>query len=318
MTNSPHFEVARTERLTLDAAKPLCDMYALSPDVWRASADGYNILLRAVNRSQVATEKVARIYHGTSSDGLRFVMDAYPVIAPGPDEADRDGCEDPTCAEYRGNYYVYYTGWNQSKLRGQLLYASGPDIHRLEKHGVALADSDRLSNPKEATLAPVADGTWRLFFEYAREGASRIGVARSEHITGPWTVEDDPFAARPDGWDCWHLSTGPMLLSRPERPIMFYNGATQNAKWRVGWIEFDATYQNVISRCDDPLIVPHDLMGEDTDIAFAASCTHSGPDRCNLYYSIADKDMYRTTLLCGTVPASTGSGKRGAAGDRVA
>ncbi|MDQ2681115.1 MAG: hypothetical protein M3Y21_08865 [Candidatus Eremiobacteraeota bacterium] len=297
MNEKHRFTVARTERISLDAAKPLCDMYTLSPDVWR-TPDGYELLLRAVNRSEVAAEKVARIYHGTSPDGLRFAMDANPVIPPGPDEADRDGCEDPTCVEFEGSHYVYYTGWNQSKLRGQLMYASGTDIHALEKRGVSLPDSDQIKNPKEATLVAVKDGTWRLFFEYARDGASRIGIANSAHVTGPWTVEGDPFEARGDSWDCWHLSTGPILLSRPQHPIMFYNGATQNAMWRIGWIEFDATYQNVIARSEDPLIVPQDLMGQDTDIAFAASCTHFNADKCYLYYSVADKDMYRVTLRC--------------------
>ncbi|MBC5810048.1 MAG: hypothetical protein GIW95_04215 [Candidatus Eremiobacteraeota bacterium] len=293
MENS--FALLGTEPLQLDAAAPLRDMYTLSPFVWK-SPDGFDLLVRAVNRSQVASEKVARIYHGVSSDGINYAMDARPVLAPGPDELDRDGCEDPTLALSDGHFYVYYTGWNQTKLRGELLWATGRDIHQLEKRGVALASTAAVTNPKEATIVPVGDGTWRLFFEYARDGASRIGVATSQSVSGPWTVLADPFGARPDAWDNWHLSTGPILQSNPERPVMFYNGAAQGAKWRIGWIAFDATFENVVARCGEPLIVPHGLEAGDTDIAFAASCTFSGTERCDIFYSIADKQMYRAAV----------------------
>lgn len=291
------FAVLHTEPLHLNAAAPLRDMYTLSPFVWQ-SRDGYDLLVRAVNRSETASEKVARIYHGVSSDGVHFAMDMDPVIAPGPGELDCDGCEDPTVALCEGIFYVYYTGWNQAKLRGELLLACGPDVHRLEKQGIAIASTPAIMNPKEATIVPVGDGTWRLFFEYAREGASRIGIATANSASGPWSVLDDPFQARPESWDNWHLSTGPVLLSDPQRPVMFYNGATQKAMWRIGWVAFDANFEHVVARCEDPLIVPHGLEAGDTDIAFAASCTSLDLRRCYLFYSIADKQMYRSTLLC--------------------
>ncbi|GAC1390265.1 MAG: glycoside hydrolase family 130 protein [Vulcanimicrobiaceae bacterium] len=272
-------------------------MYTLSPFVWE-SQDGYNLLVRAVNRSDIAAEKVARVYYGASADGLNFKMDDEPVIPPGPGDLDCDGCEDPTVALSGGTYYVYYTGWNQSKLRGELLMAAGPDIHHLEKRGIALESTSAVRNPKEATIVAVDDGTWRLFFEYARNDASCIGIATSASVAGPWFVQDDLFQARPNGWDCWHLSTGPVLMSNPHRPIMFYNGATRDAKWRIGWVAFDANFQRVVARGTDPLIVPHDRVGEDTDIAFAASCVPIGEQECGLYYSVADRSMYRAMLRC--------------------
>ncbi|MDQ6929713.1 MAG: hypothetical protein M3126_03475, partial [Candidatus Eremiobacteraeota bacterium] len=66
---------------------------------------------KLANHSGIAAEKIARIYHGVSSDGVNFAMDADPVIAPGPDEFDLDGCEDPTHALSEDVHYVYYSGW---------------------------------------------------------------------------------------------------------------------------------------------------------------------------------------------------------------
>ena len=289
------FKVEATEPLVLDCKPPLSEMYTLSPFVWQ---DGprWEALIRAVpRRDDMPALKIARVYHGRSDDGLHFAMAAAPCIAPGPGEEDRDGCEDPTVAIWDGVTYVYYSGWNQEKGQGQLLLATGSDGNHLEKQGVRLPSTMAVANPKEATIVRVMDGTWRLFFEYAAGGASKIGLASAPHVGGPWTVQVPLFDARPGGWDGWHLSTGPILISDPQRPVMFYNGATQDAHWRIGWVAFDAEYTRVVARGDDPVIVPPTPEGDRTDIAFAASAVE--PDgKIYLYYSIADQDMVRATL----------------------
>jgi beta-1,2-mannobiose phosphorylase / 1,2-beta-oligomannan phosphorylase len=284
------FAVTNIEALQIESRPPLRDMYKLSPFVWREQ-HGYDILIRAVPHSDNPAEKIARVYHGRSQDGVRFVMGDEPVIAPGPDEHDVDGCEDPTLAIVDGTYYVYYSGWNERLKRGQLLLACGPNVEHLEKRGVALTSSPQCQNPKEATIVRAADGSWRLFFEYASEGASKIGVAVSDDVAGPWRVEHSPFEAREDRWDSWHLSTGP-VCDATTSPVMFYNGASRKTEWRIGWITFDECYHRTSARCTDPLLAPPAKRGpEDTDIAFASSAVDDGTT-IRLYYSIADKDMY--------------------------
>ena len=164
------FTVERQEMLTLDCTPPLAEMYTLSPFVWQ---DGgrWELLVRAVpRRDDMPALKISRVYYGRSEDGLRFTMGQEPVIAPGPGDEDRDGCEDPTLAIWEGTYYVYYSGWNEAAKEGQLLLAAGPDCEHLEKRGVMLPSTPEVANPKEVTIVHVADGTWRLFFEYAADG----------------------------------------------------------------------------------------------------------------------------------------------------
>ena len=55
------------------------------------------------------------------------------------------------------------------------MLASGPDVRRLSKIGLAL-DSPEFRNPKEATVIATVQGDWRMYFEFASGGASRIGV----------------------------------------------------------------------------------------------------------------------------------------------
>jgi len=283
------FDISSDTQLTVHAGEPLRSMYMLSPFVWRVQ-DGYEILIRAVNHSDVAAEKVARIYHARSADGFIFDADSVPAIAPGPDAYDRDGCEDPTVVVLGETIYVYYSGWNQAQRRGELAVASGPDCHNLTKLGVALASTPQCKNPKEATVVRSRDGRWLMFFEFAADDASKIGMASSGHVAGPWNVGAIPFDARPGKWDEWHLSTGPIVTGPEDCPLMFYNGATRDVKWRIGWVLFDASYRRVIARGEDPVLSPPPTTGDKTDIAFAASATRIGDD-IRLYYSISDLEM---------------------------
>ncbi|MGA8533318.1 MAG: hypothetical protein WB615_04345 [Candidatus Tumulicola sp.] len=284
--------------MTFESSRELAGMYKLSPCVWQENGR-FELLLRVVNRSDDPAEKVARIHHGSSADGLRFVLDDMPAIAPGPDVPgayDSGGCEDPTVARVAGSYYVYYSGWNEHLKRGELLLATGPNVRHLQKKGIALESSERVINPKEATIVQASDGTWRLFFEYANEGKSKIGLAHSANVAGPWQVLPPLFERRPASWDSWHLSTGPILESKTKNPVMFYNGATASAQWRIGWIVFDPDYTQVLGRSDQPLILPHVRRNaDDSDIAFAASSVRVA-DVIYLYYSVADQYVTRAII----------------------
>ncbi len=292
------FRLVRLDEVTFACSPQLAAMYKLSPCVWRESS-AYKMLLRVVNHSDIASEKIARIHYGTSPDGSHFTLEEQPVIAPGadiPGSYDSGGCEDPTIAKCGETYFVYYSGWNEHIKRGELLLAAGPDVHHLAKRGIAVASSDAAANPKEATIVSVADGTWRLFFEFAHENKSKIGIARSEHVDGPWEILPALFDARPGNWDCWHLSTGPILDSDPQHPVMFYNGGTEHAQWRIGWVVFDAQYTRVVARSEHPIVFPHiKRNADDTDIVFAASALQIDGD-IHLYYSVADQYVTRAII----------------------
>ncbi len=289
------FQHIADQELSLECGPPLSEMYTLSPFVWKTGAR-WEILLRAVpRRDDHPALKIARVYYGQSQDGLHFAMDAAPMLMPGPGPNDLDGCEDPTVAVDSGTHFVYYSGWNEEAKQGVLLLATGPDAAHLEKRGVRLASTAQQANPKEATIVRAMDGTWRLFYEFAADDASQIGLASAPQVDGPWTVQTPLFHARPGGWDGWHLSTGPLLLNDPQCPVMFYNGATQDAHWRIGWVMFDADYTQVTARGEMPVIVPPPPVPPATDIAFAASAVEEG-DTVYLYYSIADKEMFRAAL----------------------
>lgn len=87
-----------------------------------------------------------------------------------------------------------------------------------------------------------------------------------------------------------------MLTFDKDMPVMFYNGATEDTRWRIGWIAFDAEYTQVVDRCIEPLIAPPPMKDRmATDIAFAASVVVHDREPW-LYYSRADSLLYRARL----------------------
>lgn len=290
------FNVERLERVTLEGPPALTERAYMSPYVWAAEG-GYEMLIRARPRMDAPLTDTGVIWHGRSEDGVHFVMADEPAITPGPDPIDFGGCEDPTplCME-DGSYVVYYTGVEDDFATGQMLYAAGPSIGELKKMGVALASSKTKGNTKEATVMLTADGHWRLFYEYAEDDASLIGLARGVGVAGPWKERPAPFCPREESWDNWHLSTGPMLLDDADMPVMFYNGATRDARWRIGWAAFDRNCTKVVARGIQPLITPPPVEDRTaTDIAFAASVIIED-GRIWLYYSLKDAELVRAEI----------------------
>jgi predicted GH43/DUF377 family glycosyl hydrolase len=300
------FAVEQIDVVQLDIAREPDGLLAghdlMSPYVWRA--DGRICLLVRVLANPLGPHDVTgKIYSAYSQDGLFFTVDPQPAIEPGPDFDDCCGVEDPTVVIGKEPHLlVFYTGVDGKRAQGSLLVATGPNLAHLTKDKVLLKAREGEGNIKEATVAQGADGRFRMFYEYARDNASRVGLAVADSLLGPWEVVEDPFGVREALWDNWHLSTGPIVARAGEPPVMFYNGATADARWRIGWIAFDADYTRVVDRCLEPLLVPPPPKERGgTDIAFAASCLEHGRDVW-LYYSLEDR-LLRRALVRALRPA---------------
>ncbi|WP_354289378.1 glycosidase [Sphingomonas sp. UYEF23] len=297
-SNAVDFNVQELQDIHLMGPPLLMARDLMSPYVWLEPDGRFGIMVRAVTQPGKPMTDTGIIWAGWSDDGVHFAMLDQPSIVPGAvGEKDAGGVEDPTVVKMEdGSYVVYYTGVEADMAHGEMFYATGPSVDKLVKTGVALASTKSLGNTKEATVDHEKDGRWSLFYEYAADEASRVGLAIGLKVDGPWDEQPTPFMPREDGWDNWHLSTGPMLLDDPEMPVMFYNGATHDARWRIGWVAFDRKLTRVIDRCIEPLITPPPVPDRTaSDIAFAASVT-SRDSEIWLYYSLEDRRLSRARL----------------------
>ena len=272
------------------------DVDLMSPFVWR-EGNTYRIMVRGVRWPLGPSDPTGIIAGGSSTDGLTFTLDDKPAIGPGPDPDDAGGVEDPTVVLLQdGRYLVFYTGVDAARKQSAMILAEGSDLASLKKVELVLKAPPGEGNIKEATLAQTSTGEWRLFYEYAADEASRIGMAGSPSPDGPWTALPDPFGMREDSWDNWHLSTGPMTMIDGQDPVMFYNGATHDARWRIGWISFDPDFTRVTGRGIEPMLVPPPPTHRDsTDIAFAASTVMEG-GMIALYFSLEDRKLRRALI----------------------
>ncbi len=279
------FRVERVEALRFSGPDDFTRCELMSPYVWRHLDGSLGVLVRAVPGDDAST---GSIWYGRSDDGLSFEVEDTPVLSPDADGPDANGCEDPTAILHGGELIVFYTGVDADG-DGHLLWASGADVRALEKRGVAAKSFRGERDIKEAEVA-VRDSRWTMGYEYARGEASLIGYAEGDGPAGPWRETKHGFGARDDRFDSWHLSPGPMLLDDPDHPIMFYNGATRDGVWGIGWVVFDHPNNRVLDRCAEPLIAPPGEKGG-RNMAFAASLIDEGK-RVWLYYSYNDRSCH--------------------------
>lgn len=292
------YVVEQLDRVVIADGSPIAGMYLMSPFVWR-EARLLRMLVRAVPNPLLPDSLTGVVASAVSEDGLTFHIDPHLAITPdaGARGPDAGGCEDPTLElGPDGHYFVFYTGVDAKRSQGCMMLAEGISMGSLVKQEVVIKAPPGEGNIKEATLVRCHDGHWQLYYEYAENNASRIGVATADDIRGPWAVLPDPFTIREDSWDNWHLSTGPIIRLPGRDPVMFYNGATIDARWRIGWISFDRDFTRVTHRCIEPLLVPPPAPDRlAADIAFAASNILHG-EQIALYYSLADRELWRALV----------------------
>jgi predicted GH43/DUF377 family glycosyl hydrolase len=290
------YVVEQVDPVCLTANEPLRSMDWMSPYVWQKDGKLW-LMMRGVPKPFGVDDPTGVIWCGCSDDGLTFLMDDKPAITPGPEEIDAGGVEDPTVEPTDDGLIVYFTGVEAGRRQGSLLLATGKDIHSLEKREVILKAAEGEGNIKEATLFQAADESWRLFYEFAHDGASRIGMASAPGIGAEWTVLKEVISIREDSWDNWHLSPGPIVQCPGRDPVMFYNGATHDARWRIGWVMLDRTCECVTDRGVEPMLVPPPAKDRAaTDIAFAASAVLQEDGSIHLYYSLEDRMLSRATV----------------------
>ena len=291
------YVVEQVEAVWLIAGEPLKSMDWISPYVWLGVDQKLWMMMRGVPNPLDYEDPTGVIWCGYSEDGLTFHMDPRPVIVPGPESIDFGGVEDPTVVQTNDEIMVFYTGVQANRRQGSLLLATGPNPYELTKREVVLEAPEGEGNFKEATLLQAPDKSWRLFHEFARDQASRIGVARADELGGEWTAMEEIVPVRDGSWDNWHLSPGPIVQQDGRDPVMFYNGATHDARWRIGWVTFDQDCESITGRGLEPLLMPPPATNRTaTDIAFAASAVVQPDGTIHLYYSLEDRLISRATV----------------------
>ncbi len=263
--------------------------YLLSPYVF---AQGREIAIRAVPRIDDEPRlKISRIFRGRSIDGDLFALENTPVIAPGGDDIDRGGVEDPTVVDEGQRLDIFYSGWNPVAKHSTLMRARGTRAGGFAVCGAVFGGGE--PQAKEATLVRVDTG-WAMFFEVERD-ASLCGVARAPFIEGPWTIGEDVLTPRRDGFDSHNVSPVAFVRAPTGERVLIYNGSDASARWEIGWCALDEGCTRIIARCDQPIVRATRNAPDQRELVFGSSVVERD-DGLDLYYSVADTDSTRATL----------------------
>jgi predicted GH43/DUF377 family glycosyl hydrolase len=273
----------------------IADFYVLSPfAMYRA--EKYEMVVRLVNRDDDPAKKISRIHYAASEDGVRFEVGREVITPGGADEPDSAGCEDPPSQAMANR--------TSSSTRAT---TRGNNVHRCRQRAAGASthctNADRCCfgtkhlQIRRKLRSSRRRGGSRMFFEYARDGASHIDVTDAAQLDGPWTYGTSPLEPRSRNFDSWHLSPSSVMRRADGTHVLFYNGSSKETAWRINYAILDETATVVVERPQAALIHPFNLQSDDADIAFAASALLDPAGAVWLYYSIADRTPYRSQIV---------------------
>lgn len=271
--------------------------------------DYYSTLFRELHQPEAPQPILESVLaFASSKNGVDFERSGVVALRPTkkPESFDRLAVEDPTIVKMDGIYYVFHTAVRPASGRGvetAIQLASGKSLENIGNKRIILTPQDvkvdlgSVNMVKEPEFFQLPDGSWTMIYEFADFEKSRIAIATSKNLTGPYSGHRILLDTRSDFWDSQHTSPGPLFSTSRRDICMFYNGRgarnelDQTPTWAIGYVIIDTKTGAISNRSETPIIRPPNEIGPDNQlIAFANSLVQEGDRRIQtLYYTIADK-----------------------------
>ena len=255
--------------------------------------DRYVMLYRAQD-----AKGTSRLGIATSEDGIHFLREPDPVLAPEAAYERNGGVEDPRLTKIGPTFYLTYTAYDGRDA--QLALATSTDLRRWERRGVIMPANAGRWNVKWTKAGAILDEPvngryWMYYMADARSGSDQMGVAYSQDRLRWTEALDRPvLARRPGFFDSRVVEPGPAPLMTPEGILLVYNGADDRLVYRTGWVLFDREDPTrVVARSDTPIFEPQrgwELQGQVRNVVFVEGLVREG-DRWLFYYGGADKHV---------------------------
>jgi predicted GH43/DUF377 family glycosyl hydrolase len=255
--------------------------------------DRYVMLYRAQDANGTSRLGIA-----SSRDGLHFVREPHPALAPEADYEREGGVEDPRLVKIGATYYLTYTAYDGKDA--QLALATSRDLRSWKRHGVIVPANTGRWNVKWTKAGAILDRPvngkyWMYYMADAAAGSDQMGVASSPDLLHWTEALDAPvLGRRPGAFDSRVVEPGPPPLLTPEGILLVYNGADDGLIYRTGWALFDRQDPTrVLARSDAPLFEPTrgwELAGQVPNVVFVEGLVREGK-RWLFYYGGADKQI---------------------------
>ncbi len=238
----------------------------------------------------------SRLGYAESKDGVHFMRQPEPVLAPGADYEKNGGVEDPRLQKFGDTYYLTYTGYN--KKDAQLCLATSRDLIHWERKGVILPAYKGNWNKgwtKSGAIVPerIEGKYWMYWLGTAADKTDQMGLSCSTDLIH-WTeaTETPVLPVRPDKFDSRVVEPGPPPILTSSGIILIYNGADDQLVYRTGIAVFDPhDPRKVLYRSEAPIFSPEKVwekVGQVPNVVFVEGMTRKN-GRWLFYYGGADK-----------------------------
>lgn len=271
--------------------------------------DYYQTLYRQVQKKDNQPIPESVLAFASSQNGVDFTRSGTISLQPSREKNSEDilAVEDPTIVELDGKKYIFCTAVKPKEGNEGVLTAievvSGIDLQNIDDNKqIVIRPSDvekemnrNVDMVKEPEFIRLHDNTWIILYEFADGQKSRIGIAQSTNLIGPYRNHRLLMDTRDQGWDCQHISPGPIMKTSGGDIIMLYNGRgpkninDQTPMWSIGSVIIDPNKGSLVegTRSEKPIIVPPEEIGPNNQlIAFSNSIISKEQI---LYYTVADK-----------------------------
>ena len=255
--------------------------------------DRYVMLYRAQD-----AKGTSRLGMATGRDGVHFVREPEPALAPETEYERGGGVEDPRLVKIGATFYLTYTAYDGKNA--QLALATSSDLRGWTRRGVIMPANSGRWNVKwtksGAILgAPVGGRYWMYYMADAAAGSDQMGVAHSTDLLHWTEALDAPvLGRRPGAFDSRVVEPGPPPVMLPEGILLVYNGADDRLVYRTGWALFDRhDPTRVIARSGTPIFEPQrgwERSGQVPNVVFVEGLVREGR-RWLFYYGGADKHV---------------------------
>ncbi len=183
-----------------------------------------------------------------STDGEIFVADNKPILDPTPGGRDNDGIYHPSVLKTGNSYSMAYTGhaYTNDPTTGPigvsvLLANSSDGITWIKADKPLLCSDPKLPWTTDGVAEPCLlrglDGKFYLFFTGLKDEQRVIGIARSDWVSGPWTLSPIPILQPTPGSFDAHQVLAPSVIIEGDRVRMWYTAVDDRGRMSVGYAQ---------------------------------------------------------------------------------
>lgn len=243
---------------------------------------------------------ISYIGYASSEDGVNFVWNEEPFIAPGSADFNKNGVEDPRISKIGDEFLITYTALHRpafDPIDGvRIGLAVTKDFETITHQNIAgpdMRDKDavifpRLINGKVGMIHRINPNMQLFWFDSMDELKNPSPEKWADHMAN---LENHVIMRPEFGWENLKIGAGPTPIETEEGWLIIYHGVNENHEYRAGLALLDLDDPSkIIARVPEFVMEPEldfEVNGDVPNVVFPEGAVVIG-DTLHVYYGAAD------------------------------